>query len=216
EGTGVVHIAPGYGADDLEVGRREGWPVFNPMDDAGRFTDQAPEFVRGTFVKDADPQIIEDLRTRGLLLRAEEYEHTYPHCWRCDTPLLYVARTSWYIGTTAKKDRLLAVNESVNWYPPHIKHGRYGDWLENNVDWALSRERYWGTPLPIWRCGAGHATAVGSLQELSELAGRDVTEVDPHRPAIDEVEIVCPECGQTARRVPEVIDAWYDSGAMPY
>jgi isoleucyl-tRNA synthetase len=216
EGTGVVHIAPGYGADDLDLGRREGWPIFTPTDDAGRFTDRAPEFVRGQFVKDADPAITEDLQRRGLLLRAEDYEHTYPLCWRCDTPLLYVARSSWYIRTTAKKDRLLAINEEVNWYPPHIKHGRYGDWLENNVDWALSRERYWGTPLPVWRCAAKHVTVVGSLQELSNLAGHDVTGVDPHRPAVDEVEIACPECGEPAGRVPEVIDTWYDSGAMPY
>ena len=216
EGTGVVHIAPGFGADDLELGRREGWPVFRPIDDVGRFTDEGPDFVRGLFVKDADPSIIEDLRRRGFLLRAETYEHAYPHCWRCDTPLLYVARTSWYIKTTAKKDRLLEVNESVNWYPDYIKHGRYGDWLENNVDWALSRERYWGTPLPIWRCRAGHATMVASLRELSELGGRDLTGIDPHRPAVDDVEIACRQCGETARRVPEVIDTWYDSGAMPF
>jgi isoleucyl-tRNA synthetase len=216
EGTGVVHIAPGYGAEDLELGRREGWPPFNPTDDRGRFTDQGPEFVRGMFVKDADPLIVEDLRARELLLRAETYEHTYPLCWRCDTPLLYVARTSWYIRTTARKDRLLAVNDSVNWYPPSIKHGRYGDWLANNVDWALSRERYWGTPLPLWRCEREHVTAVGSLRELSELAGRDVTGIDPHRPTVDDVEISCRDCGERARRVPEVIDTWFDSGAMPY
>jgi isoleucyl-tRNA synthetase len=216
EGTGLVHIAPGFGPDDLEVGRREGWPVFRPVDDAGRFTDQAPAFVRGRPVKEADPDITADLERRGLLLRAEEYEHTYPLCWRCDTPLLYMARTSWYIRTTARKDRLLEINESVNWYPSHIKHGRYGDWLENNVDWALSRERYWGTPLPLWRCPERHVTAVGSLAELSELAGRDVGDVDPHRPDIDEVTMPCPQCGKEARRVPEVIDTWYDSGAMSF
>jgi isoleucyl-tRNA synthetase len=216
EGTGVVHIAPGYGADDLEVGRREGWPVFSPVDDAGRFTDQAPEFVRGKFVKDADQDIIEDLRRRGLLFAATDYVHTYPLCWRCETPLLYMARTSWYVRTTQRKDRLLEVNEQVNWHPGHIKRGRYGDWLENNIDWALSRERYWGTPLPLWRCGAGHVTPVGSLRELSELAERDVTDMDPHRPAVDEVEMTCRDCGGTARRVPEVIDTWYDAGAMPY
>ncbi|HZA27406.1 MAG TPA: isoleucine--tRNA ligase [Actinomycetota bacterium] len=217
EGTGIVHIAPGFGAEDLELGRREGWPVYRPIDDFGRFTDETPVgYVRGKAVKEADPEIIEDLRQRGLLLKDETYEHTYPLCWRCDTPLLYMARTSWYVRTTAKKERLLQVNESVNWYPDHVKHGRYGDWLENNVDWALSRERYWGTPLPVWRCSRGHATLVGSLEELSELAGRDVTGIDPHRPAIDEVEVRCPECGAEARRVPEVIDAWYDSGAMPF
>ncbi len=217
DGTGLVHIAPGFGAEDLELGRAEGWPVYRPIDDEGRFTDETPvEFVRGKAVKDADPEIIEDLQSRGLLVRSETYRHTYPLCWRCDTPLLYMARTSWYVRTTARKDRLLEINDSVNWYPEHIKHGRMGDWLENNVDWALSRERYWGTPLPVWRCGNRHVTVVGSLSELSELAGRDVTDVDPHRPAIDEVTLPCPQCGEKARRVPEVIDTWYDSGAMPY
>ncbi len=216
EGTGIVHMAPAFGAEDLEVGRREGWPVFKPVDEEGRFTDEAPAFVRGRFVKEADPDIVEDLRRRRLLLRAATVEHTYPLCWRCDTPLLYYARTSWYVRTTARKERLLQVNEDVNWYPPHIKHGRYGDWLANNVDWALSRERYWGTPLPIWRCPERHVTVVGSLAELSERAGRDVSGVDPHRPAIDEVTFPCPECGDEARRVPEVVDAWYDSGAMPF
>jgi isoleucyl-tRNA synthetase len=217
EGTGIVHIAPGFGEEDLEVGRREGWPAYRPIDDDARFTDETPvEFVRGKYIKDADPEIIEDLRRRGLLLRSETYEHTYPLCWRCDTPLVYMARTSWYIRTTARKERLLAVNEGVNWFPDHVKHGRYGDWLENNVDWALSRERYWGTPLPLWRCPSGHVTAVGSLSELSELAGRDLHGLDPHRPAVDEVTIGCPQCGREAARVPEVIDAWYDSGAMAF
>jgi isoleucyl-tRNA synthetase len=217
EGTGIVHIAPGFGAEDLEVGQREGWPAYRPIDDDARFTDETPvEFIRGKYIKDADPEIIEDLRRRGLLLRSETYEHTYPLCWRCDTPLVYMARTSWYIRTTARKERMLAVNEGVNWYPEHIKHGRYGDWLENNVDWALSRERYWGTPLPLWRCPSGHITAVGSLSELSELSERDLDGLDPHRPAVDEVTIVCRQCDQEATRVPEVIDAWYDSGAMPY
>ena len=216
EGTGVVHLAPAFGPEDLEIGRREGWPTFKPLDGEGRFTDDAPAFVRGAFFKDADPLIIEDLRSRGLLVRAETIEHTYPLCWRCGTPLIYMARSSWYIRTTAVKDRLLEVNESVNWHPDHIKHGRYGDWLENNVDWALSRERYWGTPLPIWRCSKSHDTAIGSLTELSGLAGRDVTGIDPHRPSIDEVTVRCAECGEEARRVPEVIDTWYDSGAMPF
>jgi len=216
EGTGVVHVAPAFGPDDLALGRREGWPVYKPVDDEGRFTQQVPEFLHGRFVKDADPHIIEDLERRGLVLRSERIEHSYPFCWRCRTPLLYYARTSWYAGTTRVKERLLEVNESVGWHPEHILHGRYGDWLENNVDWALSRDRYWGTPLPIWRCDQGHATAVGSLTELSELAGRDVTDIDPHRPAIDGVTIACPSCGAEAHRVPEVIDTWYDSGAMPF
>jgi len=216
DGTGVVHMAPAFGAEDLEIGQREGWPVFKPIDGEGRFTDEAPEFVRGRFFKEADPVIVEDLAARGLLIRAETIEHTYPLCWRCGTPLLYFARSSWYIRTTAVKDRLLEANEEVNWFPDHIKHGRYGDWLANNVDWALSRERYWGTPLPIWRCRNRHDTAIGSLTELSERTSRDVTGIDPHRPGIDEVTFACPECGEEARRVREVIDAWYDSGAMPF
>jgi isoleucyl-tRNA synthetase len=216
DGTGVVHMAPAFGAPDLEVGREYGWPMFKPLDGEGRFTDEAPAFVRGAFFKDADATIIEDLRARGLLVRDETITHSYPLCWRCSTPLIYMARSSWYVRTTARKERLLDVNESVNWYPEHIKHGRYGDWLENNVDWALSRERYWGTPLPIWRCTSGHDTAIGSLTELSEKAGRDVTTIDPHRPWIDDVTFACPTCGATATRVAEVIDTWYDSGAMPY
>ncbi len=216
DGSGIVHMAPAFGPEDLAVGRAQGWPIFKPVDDAGRFTEQAPAFVQGLFVKDADPKIVEELRTRGVLFAADTIEHAYPFCWRCQTPLLYYARTSWYVRTTEVKERLLAVNEGVNWFPDHIKHGRYGNWLENNVDWALSRERYWGTPLPIWRCGAGHQTAVGSLNELGALAGRDVADVDPHRPAIDEVTLPCPTCGATATRVPEVIDTWYDSGAMPF
>jgi isoleucyl-tRNA synthetase len=216
EGTGIVHVAPAFGAEDLAVGRARGWPVFQPLDDQGRFTDLAPDFVRGRFIKEADPHISADLEERGLMLRAVTIEHTYPLCWRCSTPLIYYARTSWYVRTTERKDDLLAANERVGWYPDHIKHGRYGNWLENNVDWALSRTRYWGTPLPVWRCERKHDTVVGSLRELSDLAGRDVTGVDPHRPDIDEVTISCPECEEEARRVPDVIDAWYDSGAMPF
>jgi isoleucyl-tRNA synthetase len=216
DGSGIVHLAPAFGPEDLAIGRREGWAVFKPVADDGRFTDAGPAFARGLFVKDADPLIVDDLRERGVLLRAEPYEHNYPFCWRCNTPLLYYARTSWYVRTTAVKDRLLAVNHDVSWYPEHIRDGRYGNWLENNVDWALSRERYWGTPLPIWRCAAGHQTAIGSLKELGDRARRDVSHLDPHRPAIDQVTFACPECAQTATRVPEVIDTWYDSGAMPF
>jgi len=190
-----VHMAPAFGAEDLEVGRRQGWPVFNPVDEEGRFTDLAPAFVRGRFVKDADPDITEDLRSRGLLVEDGRIEHTYPLCWRCDTVLLSYARPAWYVRTTARKEDLVATNEAVNWYPEHIKRGRYGDWLQNNIDWSLSRERYWGTPLPVWLCGDGHVSVVGSLAELSELAGRDVTGLDPHRPAVDEVTITCPTCG---------------------
>ena len=216
DGTGIVHLAPAFGPDDLAVGREQGWPVWRPVADDGTFTNDAPPFVRGTFVKDADPPIIEELTKRDLVVASGGYEHAYPFCWRCHTPLLYFARTSWYIRTTAVKERLLTVNETINWVPEHIKHGRYGNWLENNVDWALSRERYWGTPLPIWRCAERHDTPIGSLSELSELAGRDVTDVDPHRPFIDEITFACPVCGATATRVPEVIDTWYDSGAMPF
>lgn len=216
DGTGLVHMAPGFGAEDLEVGRREGWPVFKPIDGEGRFTDDAPELVRGLFFKDADVPVMEDLAGRGLLVQRSTIEHTYPFCWRCGTPLLYFARTSWYIRTTEVRERLLAVNSGVNWFPEHIRDGRYGDWLENNVDWALSRERYWGTPLPIWRCEDAHETAISSLQDLSERAGHDVTGIDPHRPWIDEVTFPCPACSKTATRVPEVIDTWYDSGAMPF
>jgi isoleucyl-tRNA synthetase len=217
EGTGLVHLAPAFGPADLEVGRAHGWPVYKPVGDDGRFTDLGPAFVRDEFVKDADPMIVEDLGARGLLLSSGTIEHAYPFCWRCQTPLLYYARTSWYIRTTGVKERMLEVNEAVDWHPPHIKHGRYGNWLENNVDWALSRERYWGTPLPIWRCGRGHDTAIDSLEQLAERSGDpDVVTIDPHRPAIDEVTITCPECGDRAERRPEVIDTWYDSGAMPF
>jgi isoleucyl-tRNA synthetase len=216
DGTGIVHMAPAFGAEDLEVGLVQGWPVFKPVGDDGRFTDLAPAFIRGLFVKDADPVIVEELSARGRVFRSGTIQHTYPFCWRCGTPLLYYARTSWYVRTTVVKERLLEVNEQVDWHPDHIKHGRYGNWLENNVDWALSRERYWGTPLPIWRCPAMHTTVIGSLTELGELAGRDLADLDPHRPSIDEIVFACPECGDDARRVPEVIDAWYDSGAMPF
>ena len=216
DGTGIVHLAPAFGPEDLEIGRAQGWPVFKPVGDDGRFTDLAPAFIRGLFVKDADPAIIEELEARGRLLRAGTISHTYPFCWRCSTPLLYYARTSWYVRTTAVKDRLLEVNDAVDWHPDHIKHGRFGNWLENNVDWALSRERYWGTPLPIWRCAREHVTVVGSLQELGVHAGRELTDLDPHRPQIDDIVVTCPDCGEEARRVPEVIDAWYDSGAMPF
>jgi isoleucyl-tRNA synthetase len=216
EGTGVVHMAAAFGAEDLEIGRREGWPVYKPVDDEAKFTAPAPELVQGKFVKDADPPIVEDLRERGLLVASGTYEHTYPLCWRCDTPLIYLARPAWYIRTTAVKKQLLDANDHVNWYPEHIKHGRYGDWLENNVDWSLSRERYWGTPLPIWVCPQGHETGVGSLAELSTLAGRDLGDLDPHRPHIDEVTFGCSECRGVATRVPYLIDVWFDAGAMPY
>jgi isoleucyl-tRNA synthetase len=215
DGTGLVHLAPAFGADDMETGRAHGLPVVKPVRQDGRFEEWIP-LVGGMFFKDADEPLVRDLAERGLLFRVEQYEHSYPHCWRCHTPLLYYALPSWYIRTTQVKDLMLAENERTNWQPPTIKHGRYGEWLRNNVDWALSRTRYWGTPLPIWECGEQHLTCAGSLAELSELAGRDLSGLDPHRPYVDEVTLSCPECGGEARRVPEVIDAWYDSGSMPF
>ncbi len=215
DGTGLVHLAPAFGADDMAAGREHGLPVVNPVLPDGRFEEQIP-VVGGLFFKAADPPLIESLSERGLLFSSRLHEHSYPHCWRCGTPLLYYALPSWFIRTTAVRDRLLAVNEATNWQPPTIKNGRYGDWLRNNVDWALSRTRYWGTPLPIWQCDENHLTCVGSLAELSGLAGTDLTGMDPHRPFVDDVEISCPDCGSGARRVPEVIDVWYDSGAMPF
>jgi len=215
DGTGLVHQSPAFGEEDMRVAREYGLPVVNPVRPDGTF---APEvgLVGGVFFKTADEALTADLAARGLLFKHLPYEHSYPHCWRCHTPLLYYAQPSWYIRTTRIKDALLAENERTDWHPETVKHGRYGDWLNNNVDWALSRTRYWGTPLPIWRCEEQHLTCVGSLAELAELAGRDLSGLDPHRPYIDEVTIGCPQCGAQAHRVPEVIDAWYDSGSMPF
>ena len=215
DGTGLVHLAPAFGADDLAVCRAAGLPVVNPIGGDGRFLDGVP-VVGGVFFKDADPVLVADLERRGLLFRSERFEHSYPHCWRCHTPLMHYAQPAWYIRTTAIRDALQRENEATTWYPEHIKHGRYGDWLANNVDWALSRSRYWGTPLPLWRCPDGHVTAVGSRAELGALAGTDLSTLDPHRPFIDDVVLDCPSCGSRATRVPEVIDAWFDSGAMPF
>jgi isoleucyl-tRNA synthetase len=215
DGTGLVHIAPAFGADDMDASRTHGLPVVNPVKPDGHFEDGLP-LVGGLFFKDADQRLIEDLGDRGLLFASHRHEHSYPHCWRCGTLLLYYALPSWFIRTTAIKDKLLAENERTSWYPATVKYGRYGEWLRNNVDWALSRTRYWGTPLPLWECGQSHVTPVGSLAELSALAGRDLAGLDPHRPYVDGVEFACPVCGERARRVPEVIDVWYDSGAMPF
>ncbi len=215
DGTGLVHIAPAFGADDMDVSRAHGLPVVNPVKPDGHFEDDLM-LVGGLFFKDADPVLIGDLADRGLLFDSHRHEHSYPHCWRCGTLLLYYAVPSWYIRTTAIKDQLLAENEKTRWYPATVKHGRYGEWLRNNVDWALSRTRYWGTPLPLWECADGHVTCVGALSELSELSGADLSDLDPHRPFVDGVTFSCPECGQRARRVPEVIDVWYDSGSMPF
>ena len=215
DGTGLVHLAPAFGADDMETSRANGLPVVNPVRPDGRFEEGLP-LVGGMFFKDADKLLTADLAERGLLFKHEQHAHSYPHCWRCNTVLLYYALPSWYIKTTAIKDQLLAENEKTNWQPVTIKNGRYGEWLRNNVDWALSRTRYWGTPLPLWECPNGHLTCVGSLGELSGLAERDVSGLDPHRPYVDDVTFPCPSCGLTATRVPEVIDAWFDSGSMPF
>ena len=215
DGTGVVHEAPAFGAEDLALCRSYGLPVVNPVLPNGTFESDIPE-VAGVFFKAADPRLVELLEEKGLLFRHLPYEHSYPHCWRCHTALIYYAQPSWYIKTTDIKDQLLAQNEKTNWFPETIKNGRFGDWLNNNVDWALSRNRYWGTPLPIWRCEENHLTCIGGRAELAALAGDQTLTVDPHRPFVDDITFACPECNGTATRVPEVIDCWYDSGAMPF
>ncbi len=229
DGTGLVHIAPAFGEDDFRVAAINGIfrpedpkSLFNPVREDGTFNERVRSFDGREYdrrvVKDPDvaDDLIEDLDKRGLLFKEAPYEHSYPHCWRCGTPLIYYAKPSWYIATSRVRDRMLAANETIGWHPPHIKHGRFGDWLSNNVDWALSRERYWGTPLPVWRCGKGHHHVIGSYAELEKLSGSLLT--DHHRPYVDEVEFSCPEvaCKQPMRRVPEVIDVWFDSGAMPF
>ncbi|MDQ4143892.1 MAG: isoleucine--tRNA ligase [Actinomycetota bacterium] len=213
-GSGIVHMAP-YGEDDINVAKRDDLPIVQIITASGRVDEKAGEFAHLWF-KDADEKIVEDLDRRRVLFKSEVYEHSYPHCWRCGTPLIYYARKDWYIRTSQLRAQLQASNEDTNWYPETIKYGRFGDWLANNVDWSLSRDRYWGTPLPVWRCDEGHATCVGSIAELAELAGRDLDDLDPHRPHVDEVTISCPECGSEARRVKSVIDAWFDSGSMPF
>ena len=216
DGTGIVHLAPAFGEDDMRAAHEHGLDAPNPIDRQGRFGPQVPD-QQGVFAKDADRALIDDLTARGRLFREKAYEHSYPHCWRCQTPLLYYAKPSWYIRTTDVRDRMLALNEGVGWHPEHVKHGRFGRWLEGNVDWAISRERYWGTPLPFWRCDdCEKVTAIGSFQALRDHATVDVgDDLDPHRPYVDDIPIHC-ECGGTARRVPEVADVWFDSGAMPF
>lgn len=216
DGTGLVHIAPAFGAEDLQASVEYDLPVLMTVSEEGTFIPEVRPW-RGKFVKDADPLIIQDLQGRGLLFKAETISHTYPFCWRCTTPLLYYARGTWYIRTTQFRDQLVALNQQINWVPEHILNGRFGNWLENNVDWALGRERFWGTPLPVWECrDCRHQLCIGSIAELSELAGRDLSTLDLHRPYVDEVRFPCPRCARgTMERVLELIDVWFDSGAMP-
>jgi isoleucyl-tRNA synthetase len=215
EGSGIVHLAPAFGEIDREVAEREVLPVLNPVGADARFDTSVPQLA-GQFVKDADPALIDALIAVGRIVSVVDYSHAYPHCWRCGTPLIYWAKPTWFARTSERKDVLLRENETINWHPDYIKHGRFGDWLENNVDWALSRDRFWGTPLPVWRCDECTTdTCVGSVAELSELAGRDLSGLDLHRPYVDDVTISCPQCSGRARRVDPVLDAWFDSGSMP-
>ena len=215
DGTGLVHIAPAFGAEDMDVAKQYDLPVLMTVQPDGKFIAEVTPW-RGQYIKDADPLIIQDLQARGLLFRSEIYTHAYPFCWRCKTPLMYYARDSWYIRTSAYRDRLVELNNTINWVPEHTKEGRFGNWLANNIDWSLSRERYWGTPLPVWECEeCDHRECVGSVEELSEKAGRDLSELDLHRPYVDNVHWACPDCGKQMTRVKDLIDVWFDSGSMP-
>ena len=214
DGTGVVHIAPAFGADDANVGRKYDLPFVQFVDAKGDMTEETP--FAGVFVKKADPMVLTDLESRGLLFDAPKFEHEYPFCWRCDTPLIYYARESWFIKMTAVREDLIRNNNTINWIPESIGKGRFGDWLENVQDWGISRNRYWGTPLNIWECSCGHRHAIGSIAELKEMAVECPDEIELHRPYVDAVKLKCPECGGEMTRVPEVIDCWFDSGAMPF
>ena len=218
DGTGIVHIAPAFGDEDLGLGREYGLNFVQPVDLQGIITGDYP--FAGKFVKDADPEIMDDLKERGLLHHRDIYHHTYPFCWRCDTPLLYYAKSSWYIRTSALKDDLVEGNSRINWYPDHIKEGRFGEWLRNNVDWAISRERYWGTPIPIWQCGScSNQVCIGGKDDLKEHLGPNagvVDGLDLHRPYVDGITLPCDQCDGTMLRIPEVMDCWFDSGAMPF
>ncbi len=215
DGTGVVHSAPAFGEDDARVGQNYGIPFRQYVDSQGLMTAEAGPFA-GKFVKDADPLVIEYMKEHGTLFAAIPFEHNYPFCWRCDTPLIYYARSTWFIKMTALRDNLVANNRTINWYPDNIKEGRFGNFLENVIDWGLSRERYWGTPLPIWECECGHRHTIGSIAELKEMSPDCPEEIELHKPFIDAVHITCPQCGKLMTRVPEVIDCWFDSGSMPF
>ncbi len=214
DGTGIVHIAPAFGEDDAQVGRRYDLPFIQLVDAKGNMTEDTP--FAGLFVKKADPLVLEDLDKRGQLFDAPKFEHDYPFCWRCDTPLLYYARESWFIKMTDVKEDLIRNNNTINWIPESIGKGRFGDWLQNVQDWGVSRDRYWGTPLNIWECECGHRHSIGSIAELKEMSPNCPDEIELHRPFIDAVTITCPECGKQMKRVPEVLDCWFDSGAMPF
>ncbi|HUY16282.1 MAG TPA: isoleucine--tRNA ligase [Acidimicrobiales bacterium] len=214
DGTGLVHQSPAFGEIDRQIARENGLPTLNPVGPDGTFTAEVP-WLQGQHVRDTNHEINDELDRRGLLIKRYDYNHSLPHCWRCGTVLIYWAKPSWYVATSTFKEEMLAQNATVDWHPAHIRDGRMGEWLENNVDWALSRDRYWGTPLPIWRCEDNHLTCVGSREELSALTGRDLSDVEPHRPEIDEVVVPCPQCAKEARRVEPVIDAWFDAGSMP-
>ena len=214
DGTGIVHIAPAFGEDDSRIGRNYELPFVQFVDGQGNLTKETP--YAGVFVKKADPMVLTDLDKEGKLFDAPKFEHDYPHCWRCDTPLIYYARESWFIKMTAVKDDLIRNNNTINWIPESIGKGRFGDWLENVQDWGLSRNRYWGTPLPVWQCECGHQDCIGSIEELKEKADNCPDDIELHRPYIDAVTIKCPKCGKEMHRVPEVIDCWFDSGSMPF
>ncbi len=217
DGTGIVHMAPAFGSDDYAAGQRHGLPMLNPIDGAGRFTEDVG-LVAGQWVKDADAVLVDELKARGLLFDIGRMMHSYPHCWRCDSPLLYVARHSWFAATSTLRDKLLENNDQVSWHPPEVGENRFGEWLRGNIDWALSRDRYWGTPIPVWVCDQDedHVHWIGSLADLRARVGDLPDDFDPHRPFIDEITWSCAECEGTMRRTPEVVDVWFDSGAMPY